>query len=98
MNNLVYEGITDKNGNIEIQLKYGKYYYKEIETVDGFILSEDKVYFDIVENDKVLEFTLVNKFEKIDVPNTEKNSTGAFDIILYILLLGNLILYGPKEI
>ena len=42
---IIYKGVTDKDGNIEVELSYGKYYYKEISTIDGYIINDEKVYF-----------------------------------------------------
>lgn len=98
-NNLVYEGITDEYGTIETQLEYGKYYYKEIETIDGYILNEEKVFFEIDKDGEILEYTLVNNKEYIDVPNTEKNMC-IIDYLSYLILsIGNILtFYGFKKI
>lgn len=97
--NLIYEEITDENGNIVVELEYGKYYYKEIETVDGYILSEEKVFFEVNKNDEILEYTLVNNKISIDVPDTEKNNN-IIDYLSYIILsIGNILtIYGLKKI
>ena len=60
-------------------------YYKEIETVDGYILSEEKVFFEVNKNDEILEYTLVNNKISIDVPDTEKNNN-IIDYLSYIIL------------
>ena len=51
-------------------MEYGSYYFQEIESLEGYILSDEKVYFDVLENNKDLEYTFVNELEEIDIPNT----------------------------
>ncbi len=89
------EFITNEFGFIEKELEYGKYYYKEVETVEGLILNEEKVYFSITENNVDLEFTLVNEI----VPNTLKNKNYFVEgIIASIVLFGiGLLIYGKKK-
>ena len=78
--NLIYEGTTDKDGNIELEMEYGKYYWQEISTIDGYVISDEKIYFDVSENGAIIEDTLVN----IEVPNTLSNT--------YINLIGGLVI------
>ena len=95
---LCFEGITNEQGLIDTDLEYGTYYYKEIETVDGYILSEEKVYFNVDDTSANLEFTLVNNKITIDVPDTMKNKSSlghAFYIIIYIINL--LTIYEFKK-
>ena len=70
--NLIYDYKTDEDGIIEIELEYGKYYYKEISTIDGFVIDENKVFFEVKDNDEIQEFTLVNLRTKVEVPDTYK--------------------------
>ena len=58
--NLLLEKETDDNGYIEIELEYGKYYFKEISTLEGYVLSDEKIYFDVTEDGAVIEETIVN--------------------------------------
>ena len=94
---IIYEGITDKNGMIEVELSYGKYYYKEISTIDNYIINEEKVYFDITEDNKILEFKLVNMKKEIEVPNTSCNNKSLFipNIFIFIGILLNI--YGKQK-
>ena len=41
--NLLGTYVTDENGDIEIELEYGSYYFQEISTLDGYILSDDNI-------------------------------------------------------
>lgn len=83
--NLIGEYITDEFGNIEVVLEYNDYYYQESETVDGLVLNPEKYYFSVTGEETELEFTLVNEFEEIEVPNTSSNS---YLIFVPILMLG----------
>ena len=85
--NLIYQGITDEFGNLQTELEYNDYYYKEISTINGLILNDEKHYFSVKTNEEILEFTLVNEFEEIEVPNTSSNT--------YInILAGAIVLLG----
>lgn len=77
--NLIYEGVTNEEGNIEVEIEYGKYYFQEIATIDGYVLSDEKVYFDVTENGAIIENSLIN----IEVPNTSANT--------YINLVGGIL-------
>lgn len=72
--NLLGTYITDENGDIEIELEYGSYYFQEIATLDGYVLNDEKVYFDVTENGEYIQRTLVNELEEIDVPDTLSES------------------------
>ena len=44
---LISEHTTDENGYFEVVLEYGKYYFKEIATLDEYVVSDKKVYFEL---------------------------------------------------
>ena len=96
--NLIYDYKTDTNGIIEIELEYGKYYYKEISTIDGFVIDENKVFFEVKDNDEIQEFTLVNLRTKVEVPDTYKEMNIWDKIIACILCFAGigLIIYVNK--
>ncbi len=81
--NLLYECYTDEFGNIEIELEYGKYYYQELETIEGYELNNEKIYFEVIENKAIIETSLIN----IKVP-----ITGINDHYVIIQLVGTLII------
>ena len=83
--NLLGSYITDENGDIEVELEYGSYYFQEISTVEGYVLSDEKVYFDVTTDGEIIQKTLVNELEEIEVPNTSSNSY--IDIIAGIIVL-----------
>lgn len=72
-NELVFSGKTDDNGKITIEkLKYGKYYILEKEAPNGYQLNEEKMWFEIKEDGKIVKSIM--KDEKIvEVPDTYKN-------------------------
>lgn len=95
---LIYKGITNKDGKIEVELSYGKYYYKEISTIDGYIINDEKVYFNIINDNEILEFDFVNIKKEIEVPNTEANKKKNL-LPNTIILLGIILnIYGKKKI
>ena len=59
--NLLLEKETDVNGYIEIELEYGKYYFKEISTLEGYVLNEEKIYFEVTEDGAIIEETIINE-------------------------------------
>ena len=97
--NLIDSYITDENGLIEIELEYGKYYYQELSTINGYILNDEKVYFDVTEDGAIIEKTLVNTKEEVKVPNTEANDLKVLLITGTLLMLGGtaIIIYGKKK-
>ena len=72
-----YSTSTDKEGKFSFTgIPYGKWYLKEISTIDGYILNKDVEEIVIDENDKVLEFTFSNEkntteIRKVDMAGTE---------------------------
>ena len=81
--NLISEHITDESGYIEVELVYGKYYFKELSTLNHFVITDEKIYFEVVEDKAIIENTITNKvitgtleFTKVDfstsdpIPNT----------------------------
>lgn len=81
--NLIGSYITDENGDIEVELEYGSYYYKELKTIEGFVLNEEKVYFDVTEDGAIIETTLVN----VKVPNTSLSDSKVLDVVGIVLII-----------
>jgi len=69
--NLIAEKITGEDGLIEIELDYGKYYFKEIETLKDLVLNDEKIYFEVVEDGVVIEKTIINEFIEGDFELTK---------------------------
>jgi len=95
--NLLETHITDENGDIEIVLEYGSYYYQEIKTVEGYILNDEKVYFDITVDGEIIQKTIIN--ETIPVPKTDMNTVDVVSIIAGITILGGIgvLIYDKKK-
>ena len=76
---LYYEGITDNNGKLHIDnIELGKYYYIENTAPTGYLLDENKYYFEIDEYGKTYKLTLKNEkitgkleFSKVDFSTSE---------------------------
>ena len=92
---LIFTGKTDENGKIVIEnLRYGKYYILEKEPPKGYILNEEKMYFEIKEDGEIVKTTMTN--ETIKIPNTLKD----FDAILIpigVLICGTIIFVISKK-
>lgn len=85
---ITIDGITDftaENGVLIIdKLKAGNYYLEEIESPKGYMLNNEKIYFQIDDEDEfqydgdtpLLEIRVINNKEKItiDVPDTSKDT------------------------
>lgn len=84
---LVGEYTTDENGYIKFDINVGGYYLKEIETLDGYILNDQRYNFEISDQDQVIEITVTNNRE-IEVPKTSTS-----DNMIYIIS-GLLIIFG----
>lgn len=77
--NLVFSGETDINGEITINnLKLGKYYIIEKEAASGYVLTKEKVYFEIKNNSEIVKAEMKNKpivgkleFTKLDISTSE---------------------------
>lgn len=68
---LVYTGITDDEGKIDYDLlTKGKYYFIEKNAPEGYILNEEKHFFDVTENGIIMDQTLTN--EKFSIVTFEK--------------------------
>ena len=97
--NLVSKHITDENGNIEVKLKYGSYYYMELKALQNYILNSEKYYFEITSNDEELTYTLINEYQKIEIPNTgvkDYDENKVFGMLFILFGIG-LIIYGKKQ-
>ena len=58
---LIYQGVTNDDGQITISsIPAGKYYYQEIKTIEGYLLDTQKHYFEIKENEEIVNEELIN--------------------------------------
>ena len=80
---LIYSGKTDNEGKITIdRLPIGKYYFIEKEAPEGYLINEEKMYFEVkgeeivkstMKDEKItgkLEFTKTDFSESKTLPNT----------------------------
>jgi len=97
---LVFSGKTDENGMIIIEeLRYGKYYVLEKEAPEGYILNEEKMFFEILEDGEIVKTTMVNEQVVIEVPNTGLSDYYIYEIISGVLVLSGIgvIIYAKKK-
>ena len=94
-NNLLGTYVTDENGDIEVELEYGSYYYQELKTIEGHILNDEKVFFDVTEDGAVIETTLVN----VKVPNTSLSDSKVLDVVGIVLMIAGVgyLIYAKKK-
>ena len=87
----IFSGRTDENGMIIIdELRYGKYFIIEKETATpDYILNPERMYFEILEDGKIVKCTMVNELAPIEVPNT-----GVKDYYIVMQFVGTLIIFG----
>lgn len=86
---LIYTGTTDEFGKLEItDLKYGEYYLVEEQAPEGYVLNNEKYYFEISENDSVIEITISNN-QIIEVPKTGLSDSKILNVAgIVVILLG----------
>ena len=77
---------TNEFGEIEVELEYNSYMYKELEALEGFVLDENEYYFSVTTDGELIELELVNEFIEIEVPNTSSNS---YIILIPIAMLAS---------
>ena len=75
---LIFSGRTDESGKIIIKnLEYGKYYILEKEAPESYVLNEEKMYFEILEDGEIVKTTMTNEKIKADLEFTKIDlSTG----------------------
>ncbi len=93
---MIFSGRTDLDGRIVIEnINYGKYYILEKECV-GYILNEEKMYFEILENGEVIKATMEN--QKIEMPKTFNTELISNIAIISTALLGlGILIYAKKK-
>jgi len=71
-NEVLYEGTTNELGEITLEnINAGTYLIKEITPPYGYLLTEEEITFELVNDKEVVEITMKN--EKIEMPNTYVN-------------------------
>ncbi len=96
-NNLIGTYKTDKNGNIELNLEYGKYRIHQVDGLEGYTKVED---YNLEVTDNIdTEINLYDDEIPISVPDTYKDEIDYFGAIsvLLILFLFNLGVYAYRK-
>lgn len=68
---------TDDNGELYVcNLPYGNYYFKETKGLDGYVFSDEPIYFRITENATETSVTAINEIKKGSVTLTKTDYEG----------------------
>ncbi|MEG0669084.1 MAG: SpaA isopeptide-forming pilin-related protein, partial [Clostridium sp.] len=59
--------VTDETGYFEQELAYGQYQITEVKTLEGYILNNEPIKFEVKENGQVIELSMSNKRIKSEV-------------------------------
>lgn len=71
-NNLVFTKTTDEYGKVIIDnLLYGKYYIVEKEANEMYLITNEKIYFEIKEDGEIVKAKMTNEKKTIKVPKTD---------------------------
>ena len=92
---VLFRGKTDKNGIVEFEkLPYGKYFYREFNAPNGYILDEMPFAFEIKENGEIIKAEMTNKpIEKTPgYITTGDNSMVYAQILMFIILISLVII------
>ena len=90
----LYEVSTGEDGKILIEgLEYGSYYIQEIQAPLGYALKKEKIYFEIVQDEDVVELDVFDE-QEVRVPNTGLDNKKTNFMFLFLIVGG--ILYKKK--
>lgn len=97
---LVFSGRTDENGQIVIEeMRYGRYYILEKEAPEGYVITEERLYFEIIEDGEIVKVTMENEKVVVEVPNTEINDYHLIEIFGGLLIISGIgvVVYVKKR-
>ena len=95
---LLYSERTNDEGKIVIEnLPFGKYYYKEVEAPEGYILNPEVISFEIKKDNEIVNTNMTN--EKIPVPSTGLNENYfVYGVCAFSIILGAIsIIYDHQK-
>lgn len=85
---LIFSGLTPEKGNILIpKLCVGRYYALERRAADGYLLTEEKLIFEIKENNEIVKVNMTNEKIVVDVPDTDLKEKPILSILGGLLIL-----------
>ena len=88
---LVFSGRTNEQGMIIVKdMRYGRYYILEKEAPEGYILNEERMYFEIREDGEIVKATMENEKVVVEVPNTGINDYHIIELIGGILIISGI--------
>ena len=88
---LVFSGRTNEQGMIIVKdIRYGRYYILEKEAPEGYILNEERMYFEIREDGEIVKATMENEKVVVEVPNTGINDYHIIELIGGILIISGI--------
>lgn len=74
MKGKTFEKVSNKNGKVILKdLEYGKYKIEEVETIDGYVLNTEPIFFNIKEHGKTVKLKMDNKIIEGDVKLVKKD-------------------------
>lgn len=95
---IINTSITNEDGIIKLpELSEGKYYFQEVKVNDEYILNEEKIYFEIKDEDLNLEVYNTKIKNTIPIPNTLSNKNYIIQLISLSLIILGIILYVYKK-
>ena len=95
---LIFTGETDENGKIVIDnLKVGKYYILEKNAPEPYILNDEKMWFEILENGEIVKAVMQDEKIVVEVPNTIKEEYLPLAMFGVMILGMGVIGYGAYK-
>ena len=97
--NLLLTEKTDNNGKVIINnLPIGKYYIVEKEANKNYLISNEKVFFEIKDDKEIVKAKMTNEKISVPVPKTGMNNNMLFDLLTVFVLLSMVFYYDKNWI